>query len=101
MAEEDYGQERQLAKRYVVGESTRNWRQSHQDPTAELLAAIERCEADWGDDPAYKDVCFHLDRAEQELDLVRSSPDHRAALRGAEPNHAGQLPRVRSEGLGG
>lgn len=67
------------------------------DPVQRLQDAIEECEAVWGDDPAYKQIVFWLDKVEQELDVVTASPGRRAALRAAKPNMAGQEPTDRSE----
>ena len=67
------------------------------DPVRRLCDAIEECEATWGDDPAYKDVCFKLDQVEQELDLLTASPGRRAVLRAAMPAMSGQEPSHREE----
>ena len=71
------------------------------DPVQRLLDAIEECEAQWGSDPAYKDVAFKLDQVEQELDSIVASPGHRAALRGLAPVHSGQEPSSREESPSG
>jgi hypothetical protein len=55
-----------------------------------LLAAIENCERRWQGDPAYKEVLFHLDKVQQELDLLTASAGHRASIRAALPNNSGQ-----------
>jgi hypothetical protein len=67
------------------------------DPVQRLLDAIEECEAQWGSDPAYKDVAFKLDQVEWELDAIVASPGHRAALRALAPNNSGQEATERSE----
>ena len=67
------------------------------DPCTRLLDAIEECEATWGDDAAYRDICLWLDKVEQELEVIQASPGHRAALRANPPNAAGQRPEDRSE----
>ena len=67
------------------------------DPVQRLLDAIDECEALWGNDSAYKDILFNLDKVEQELDLVASSPGRRAALRAARPNIGGQDAADRGE----
>lgn len=71
------------------------------DPTGELLAAIDACCREWREDPAMNDVRFKLERAREELDWLGASAGRRAVLRSAMPNHAGQTPERRSEGLGG
>jgi hypothetical protein len=76
--------------------STLGWR-AVGDPVQRLCDAIEECKAQWGSDPAYKDVCFKLNQVEQELDVICASPGHRAALRAAGPNMAGQAPTERAE----
>jgi hypothetical protein len=67
------------------------------DPVQRLLDAIDECEAQWGEDPAYKDVTFKLEQVEQELDTIVSSPGHRASLRALAPSNSGQEPTERSE----
>ena len=67
------------------------------DPVQRLCDAIDECEALWGNDSAYRDILFNLDKVEQELDLVVASPGRRAALRAAKPNIGGQDPVDRSE----
>jgi hypothetical protein len=62
------------------------------DPEQRLHDAIDECEQLWGNDSAYKDILFNLDKVEQELDHVSSSPGHRAALRAGKPNIGGQDP---------
>lgn len=71
------------------------------DPCQRLCDAIEECELEWANDPAYKDVLFKLDKVKQELDVLRASPGHRAALRAAPANSAGYREEEKSEGLGG
>lgn len=67
------------------------------DPVQRLLDAIEECERQWGNDPAYKDVRFNLEKVEQELDSLTGSPGHRAALRAQGPSMSGQAPSHREE----
>lgn len=67
------------------------------DPVKRLSDAIEEVEQLWGDDPAYKQTIFYLDKVEQELDTITASPGRRAALRALPPNMAGQEPTDRSE----
>jgi hypothetical protein len=67
------------------------------DPVQRLCDAIEECESVWGDDPAYKQVLFNLDKVEQELDLLTASPGRRAVLRAAMPSMSGQEPTERGE----
>lgn len=74
----------------------RGWRPVG-DPCRRLLDAIEECEALWGDDRAYREICFKLDQVEQELDYLSASPGHRASLRAALPNASGQSPERREE----
>lgn len=76
--------------------STLGWRPVG-DPVQRLQDAIEECEAAWGNDPAYKQTIFYLDKVEQELDSLTASPGRRAALRALPPNIAGQTPTDRSE----
>lgn len=76
--------------------STLGWRPVG-DPVTRLRDAIDECEAAWGNDPAYKDTIFLLDKVEQELDLLVASPGRRAALRAAQPNASGQEPTDRAE----
>jgi hypothetical protein len=71
------------------------------DPVRRLLDAIDECEAQWGNDPAYRDVAFKLERVEQELDALVASPGHRAALRALAPSNSGQEPSERSEPASG
>lgn len=62
-----------------------------------LLAAIEMCEKEWAGDRAYRDVLYKLDQVESELEVLVSSPGHRAARGALPPNAAGQVPEERSE----
>lgn len=78
---------------YVRGSDTGPRRR---DPEAELLTAVDECEEQWCDDPAYSKVLQLLGQVEQELDSL-SSPGRRAALRALPPNMAGQEPTDRSE----
>lgn len=76
--------------------ATLGWH-SPRDPVQELRTAIDECELVWGDDPAYRQIRYDLDKVEQQLDLVTASPGRRATLRAAQPNPAGQEPQDRSE----
>lgn len=67
------------------------------DPVTRLKDAISECKVAWGTDPAYKDVAYKLEQAEQELDSITASPGHRAALRAQGPVSSGQEPTNRSE----
>jgi hypothetical protein len=67
------------------------------DPVRELCTAAEECKERWGDDPAYKQLKFNLDKVLQELEFVDLSPGRRATLRAGMPNPTGQEPKDRAE----
>jgi hypothetical protein len=72
--------------------ATLGWRQIG-DPAAALCKQIDKCRDAWSEDPAFRDVLFHLRRAEAELDVICASPGRREALRLSTPD-AGQIRHV-------
>lgn len=54
--------------------------------------AFDRCEKEWGDNPAYRDYSFQIRQAIRGLALLEASPGQKAAHSALPPSSAGQEP---------